>query len=66
MKFNAEKLREKRIEKGLSITEMSSRMVMANQQYSSIENGSNTPTIKTINRIASALGISAKSLLSEN
>lgn len=65
MVFNAGKLKEVRESKHLTVTQMASKMVMATQQYSLIESGASVPTIKTINRIAAALGVKGKIFLSE-
>lgn len=64
MRFDKDKLKALREKRGLSIVEMSSRLVMSHQQYSKIEHDGNV-SLKTVNRLAAALGVPGKSLLVE-
>jgi transcriptional regulator with XRE-family HTH domain len=57
-----EKLRELRKKKGLTQVELARRMQCAQAQVSAWENGV-APTIKSLQRLAKALGVKAGELL---
>jgi transcriptional regulator with XRE-family HTH domain len=56
-------LRRTREERGLSQEAVGDRAGMTQSQYARIERGDVDPTIKTLKRVASALGVTAADLL---
>lgn len=56
-------LRRTREERGLSQEAVGDRASMTQSQYARIERGDVDPTIKTLKRLATALGVSASDLL---
>lgn len=63
--LNTEKMKSLRIKRGLTMTEAATAAGLGNRQrWYEIESGRQTNvTIDTLNRIAAALGVSAKDLL---
>ena len=57
-------LRDRRLAAGLTQMEMAKRMGIAQGNYSDLENGRSAPTLPTIEKAATALGLLAQDLLS--
>lgn len=56
---------EKRVQKGYSTRELSERSGISRAAINKIENGKSSPTIKTLEVLAEALGCSVFDLLEE-
>ncbi|GAA1469211.1 XRE family transcriptional regulator [Microbacterium thalassium] len=54
-----------RHERGMSMAALGERAGLAKQTIASIESGQGNPTIDTVERLASSLGVSARALLTE-
>jgi putative transcriptional regulator len=59
------KIREKRIEQGISQAELSRRIYKDKQSLERVENGKTNPSIYYLNEITKGLNISLEELLSE-
>ena len=57
------KIKEVRIRKQLSLSQLAKLSGIDRSNLSKIENGRNQPTLQTLNRIAEALKVSVRSLL---
>ncbi|EMF0120719.1 helix-turn-helix transcriptional regulator [Enterococcus hirae] len=68
-RLNREKIgsimREKRLELGLKKSDISMKTGISSRYYGSIENGKNSPSLDTLNRISKALGVSLLFLLND-
>lgn len=58
-------VRRFRTERGLSMAELGARAGLAKQTIASIESGRGNPTVDTVERIASTLGVSMRAILTE-
>jgi len=54
------KLKERRLERGLTITELADRMGMERSRLSELETGKRSPSLKRLNAWADALGMKVK------
>jgi transcriptional regulator with XRE-family HTH domain len=60
-----QRIKEKRIEKGLSLEALASKTVLSKGYLSKIENGTSLPPISTLHRICEALAVDLTYLFSE-
>lgn len=61
----ARNLRRYREDRGLSLAEIGRRAGLSKQTVASIESGEGNPTVDTVERLAAALGVSIRALMSE-
>lgn len=59
----AQNLRSLREDKSLTQEEMADRMGIRQPQYSALERAQNSPTLATVERAATALGVTCEELL---
>lgn len=60
----AQNLRTLRTDRGVTQVEMADRLGVTHSAYCQVESGRNAPTLTTVEKIATALGVNAEDLLS--
>ncbi|HBA0673555.1 TPA: helix-turn-helix transcriptional regulator, partial [Enterococcus faecium] len=59
------RMKQKRIEKGLTQADVATKSGISSRYYGSIENGKNSPSIETLNSISIVIGCSLHFLLND-